>query len=62
MLLPPPTSLAIMKYDDDTGYYLLYYDSRGERQNDTYHDSLELALNQAFLEFKARPEDWEVLE
>ncbi|HXM18440.1 MAG TPA: hypothetical protein VN934_06470 [Candidatus Tumulicola sp.] len=51
-----------MKYDDDTGYYLLYYDSRGERQNDTYHDSLELALNQAFLEFKARPEDWEVLE
>jgi hypothetical protein len=57
-LLPSPSSLAIAKHSDDSGYYLLYYDETGTELTDTYHDSLEEALHQAILEFQVKPEEW----
>ncbi len=59
-LLPPPVSLQIAQYPDDAGYYLFYLDGDGEVQADTYHDSVEDALDQAEFEFGVRPDEWEV--
>lgn len=61
-LLPPPAELRIARIGDDPGFYLLYYDSSGSEQTDTYHDSLALALEQARLEFNVEPDDWEVFD
>lgn len=44
----------------DPGYYLLYLDESGEEITDTYHDSLEKALDQAKWEFNVEPDEWDV--
>jgi hypothetical protein len=59
-LQPAPYELRIVRYSGDNGYYLLYLDSNGEEQNDTYHDTLERALEQARLEFSVREAEWEM--
>jgi hypothetical protein len=41
------SSLKIIQLEDDPGYYLVYYDTKGEELTDTYHDSAEEALAQA---------------
>ena len=50
--------LAICKYEQDPGYYLFYCDSKWEVLNDTYHDSKEIAIKQAELEFRGTEETW----
>lgn len=57
--LPAPFSLEIIQYFDDDGYYLFYLNEKGEVQTDTYHDSLEGAIEQAKWEFKISENDWE---
>jgi len=53
-----PTSLEIVQYSGDPGFYLFYCDSSGQAMTDTYHDSLDLALRQATREFSVHPEEW----
>jgi len=43
----PFLQLAIARYPGDDGYYLFYLDSGGGVVTDTYHDSLEGAVEQA---------------
>lgn len=56
--LPPPTQLQIMRYADDSGYYLLYLDAEGKKLTDTYHETLDEALAQATWEFGVEPSEW----
>ena len=58
-LIPPPAQLAIVRYRTDPGYYLLYLDERGEELTDTYHETVEKAMDQADWEFGVKPDEWE---
>lgn len=40
------------------GYYLLYLDCDGKEMTDTWHESVERAMDQATYEFGLIPEDW----
>ena len=50
--------LQIVQCPNDNGYYLLYLDNEGAELTDTYHESLEAALDQAPFEFCVQPEGW----
>jgi hypothetical protein len=50
--------LAICKYVDDAGYYLFYCNSDWKEFTDTYHGSIEDAIDQAEFEFANTHEDW----
>jgi len=56
-----PTSLLIVRYPDAPGFYLLYLDEQGNELTDTYHDTLEQAMEQATWEFQVQSHEWEVL-
>jgi hypothetical protein len=56
--LPAPAALEVAKYPDDPGYYLFYLDDLGCQMSDTYHSSLEEALDQAKWEFGVDLQDW----
>jgi hypothetical protein len=58
--LPAPHSLMIAQLSPDRGYYLLNLDEDGEEITDTYHDTLEQALDQAKWEFNVEPDEWDV--
>lgn len=58
--LPAPHALMIAQLSPDPGYLLLYLDETGEEITDTYHDSLEEALDQAKWEFNVKPDEWDV--
>jgi hypothetical protein len=60
--LPTPGELWIVAYPDDVGYYLLYLDGDGKELTDTYHDTLDRALQQAEWEFQVSPHEWEVVK
>ena len=47
----PLAQLAIARYAHDGGYYFLYLDAGGAVVTDTYHDSLEGAVEQAEYEY-----------
>jgi hypothetical protein len=53
--------LQIVRFHDDSGYYLFYCDETGAEITDTYHDSIEEALAQAEWEFDLRPDEWTVI-
>ena len=55
----PPQSLEIVQLPPDTGYYLLYLDENGIEVNDTWHESLDRAMDQANCEFGLSAEEWE---
>jgi len=57
--LPPGTVAKIAKFDDDPGYYLLYFDADGNEMSDTYHDSVVGAMKQADFEFHIKWSDWQ---
>ena len=59
-LLPPPTRLTIARFAGDDGFYPLYLDSDGEEQTDTWHQSIEDAIDQAKFEFSVEPDEWSV--
>jgi hypothetical protein len=60
-VLPAPWELRIVKYLDDTGFYLFYCDDTGKEITDTYHDTLEGAMSQAEWEFEVKENEWEVV-
>ncbi len=55
--LPPVISLAITKYGDDAGYYLMHI-CDNNLGTDTWHETLHDALHQAEWEFGVLPEEW----
>jgi hypothetical protein len=57
--LAKPAVLEVGQYGDDSGFYLFYIDGAGETQNDTYHDTLDHALEQARFEFNVAPDEWQ---
>lgn len=57
--MPIPAALQIVQFAGDSGYYPLYRGSSGEELNDTCHDSIEAALDQAAWEFGVQPAEWE---
>ena len=59
--LPPPAFLQVVQYSEDPGFYLLYFDSTGHELTDTYHETLEGALEQALWEFGVEPTEWEAV-
>ena len=60
--LPPPVELRIAQHVGDDGFYLFYCDETGREQADTYHNSLEAAMQQAEFEFGVKPDEWEVVD
>lgn len=58
-LLPVPRRLEIVQIPPDSGFYLLYLDENGTELTDTWHESLERALDQASFEFGLLPQEWE---
>lgn len=54
---PQFVTLKIAKFDNDPGFYLYYLTAEGE-ETDTYHSSMEEALEQAELEFGVAKEEW----
>jgi hypothetical protein len=44
-------ALAIVRYEPDPGYYLFYCDDCWATVTDTYHDTIEGAVEQARFEF-----------
>jgi hypothetical protein len=58
-LLPLPRSLEIVQVPPDTGYYLLYIDERGAEVSDTWHESLDRAMEQANYEFGLLAREWD---
>jgi hypothetical protein len=57
--LPPPRYLEIVQLPPDTGYYLLYLNENGLETNDTWHESLDRAMDQANYEFGLLAGEWE---
>jgi hypothetical protein len=53
-----PSLLQIAQYDNDTGFYLFYLNSVNEIMTDTYHETLEDAIDQAEWEFKIDSNKW----
>jgi hypothetical protein len=51
--------LRIVQYPDDNGYYLIYLDAELNELTDTWHESIEKAMEQAKFEFSVTSEDWE---
>jgi hypothetical protein len=60
-ILPNPSSLTISKVDTSAGFFLFYYDDRGDVLTDTYHDTIEGAFEQANFEFGIVDRDWQTV-
>ncbi|MBA3393759.1 MAG: hypothetical protein H0T89_14015 [Deltaproteobacteria bacterium] len=61
-LIPAPAELHIVRMDGDPGFLLLYLDEQGNEMTDTYHESLERALEQARREFGVEPSEWQMFQ
>ncbi|MEO9801724.1 MAG: hypothetical protein ABJF04_00685 [Reichenbachiella sp.] len=57
-----PAFLAICKYEQDEGIYLFYCNRTFNPMNDTYHESIEQAIEQAEFEFEGTKNTWERIE
>lgn len=53
------TSLKIVQCRPDAGFYLLYFDASGKELTDTYHSTVNEAMEQAKWEFGVEVRDWE---
>jgi hypothetical protein len=56
--LSAPYSLIITKYPNDDGVYLMYLDREGKEVTDTFHDTVEEAMEQAKFEFGVQVTEW----
>ena len=56
-LLGPPSSLSIVRYGPDE-YNLVRFDGEGREMTDTFHETVDDAVEQARLEFLIRPDEW----
>ena len=59
---PPFAALAVCRYGDDGGYYLLYCDEEWNAVTDTWHATVEDAIAQAEFEFEGTSATWEQRE
>mgnify|MGYP001603756822 CR=1 FL=1 len=50
--------LAICQYEEEDGFYLFYCDSDWKELNDTWHEDLESAKDQASFEFTGLEVKW----
>ena len=58
-----PYKLEIMKYNEpDNDVYLLHVNQEDKVINDTWHPSLQDAIEQAKYEFNVEPSDWKNLD
>jgi hypothetical protein len=48
----PAAALAVVQYDNDDAFYLFYLDGLGEVVTDTWHASVNAALDQAAFEYE----------
>ncbi len=55
---PPFVSLEIAQYDGSTDFYLFHITREGEN-SDTWHASLQDAMDQAEFEFEVKPGEWQ---
>ena len=53
-----PYGLALCSYEEDPGFYLFYCNSNWEAMNDSYHDTIDLAKEQAEFEFVGTKNTW----
>jgi hypothetical protein len=60
-LQPAACALAICRYAKDSGIYLFYCTATWDVQNDTCHDSVEAAKEQAEFEYKGVSSLWKAL-
>lgn len=51
-------SLKIIQIPPETAFYLLYFNKDGKELTDTWHQSLEDAMDQARFEFNVNTEEW----
>jgi hypothetical protein len=56
--LPVAIKLQIAQYEGDDGFYLFYLDESDEVMTDTYHTTIEGAMEQAEWEYNIKPEEW----
>ena len=59
--LPTPAKLQIAQYVNGSGFYLFYLDDHGSIMTDTFHDSMEGAMDQAQWEFDIEMKDWKII-
>jgi hypothetical protein len=59
--LPPASMLRIMRYPNEPGFYLLYFDDNDNELTDTFHDTLEGAFKQAEFEYGVEPDEWQTI-
>jgi hypothetical protein len=59
-LLPVPSTLQIIKFPNDDGYYLIYLDANNREMTDTYHCTLQAAIDQAKMEFSIELDEWQI--
>jgi hypothetical protein len=57
----PASFLQIAGYPDEEGYYLLYLDELKKEITDTFHETIEAAMQQAEWEYGVRPTEWEFI-
>jgi hypothetical protein len=58
--IPPPVALAIVTFGDRE-FNLIHLDGEGREMTDTFHESLDDALEQGLREFTIQPGDWDVV-
>ena len=56
--LASPVKLQIAQYPNGRGFYLFYLNTNDEIMTDTYHDTIEGAMEQSEWEFNTAAEDW----
>jgi hypothetical protein len=54
----PFAALAIVQYEGDDNYYLLYLDADWQEVNDTWHETVEAAKRQAEFEYDGITHKW----
>lgn len=52
------SNLAICQYTNDQGFYLFYCDENWNNITDTWHESIEDAIEQAEFEFSGTTHQW----
>jgi len=57
-----PSKLQIAQYINGTGFYLFYLDAHDSIMTDTYHESIEGAIDQALWEFNIEEKDWKIMK
>jgi hypothetical protein len=56
--MEPFEALAIVQYENESDHYLLYLDADWEPVTDTWHESLEHAMDQAEYEYEGITPKW----